>query len=88
MTARAQVRDDRYGPWLVAGGLLAALAQPLLLGFIGTAIALGCAVALAVRGHRLPAVAVAAITALVLFAFLLFVGVVGGEVETGGDFGP
>ena len=40
------MRNDKYGPWLVGGGLLAAVSQPLLLGFIGTLLALGCALAL------------------------------------------
>lgn len=83
---QAHLRHDRYGPWLVGGGLLAALSQPLL-GFIGTVAALACAVALAVRGHRLPAVAVAAVTGLCLLAFLLYVGVVGGGIDSGGDLG-
>ena len=61
---------------MVGGGGLAALSQPLL-GFIGTALAVGCAIALGVRGHRLPAVAVVAVTVLLLLAFLLFVGAVG-----------
>lgn len=86
MVTFTQARKDSYGPWLVGGGLVAALSQPLL-GFFGTVAALGCAVALAVRGHRLPALAVAALTGLLLLVFLMFVGVVGGGFESGGDLG-
>jgi hypothetical protein len=75
--ANAQLmRRDAKGPWLVAGGAFAALSQPFL-GFIGTAVAVACAVALVVRGHRLPAVAVVAVTAVMLLAFLMFVGAIG-----------
>ena len=59
---------------------MAALSQPLL-GFLGTAAAIGCAGVLAFRGHRLPAVAVLAVTSLALLAFLIFVGVVGGGAD-------
>lgn len=76
-----QVRD-RYGPWLTVIGMVAAVTQPVL-GFFGTAVALGCAAALTMRRSWLPALAVIAVTALVLFALWLFLTPVSVEVESG-----
>lgn len=82
MYTQQRMRTDSLGPWLVGGGLWGALSTPFLGGF-GTLIGIGCAIALAIRGHRLPALAVAAVSVLAIFALLLFTGAIG--LETGGE---
>lgn len=63
---------------LLIGGLAAAVAQ-LFTGFFGTVVAILLAVVLAVRGQRSAALSVLGVTALILLAFLLVTGAVGGS---------
>lgn len=69
-------RADPLGPWLVGVGIFGVVTG-LLVSRAGLLVALGCAVALAVRGHRLAALAVPGTLAVLLVGSLLLVGGLG-----------